>query len=320
MELTILDKVNANPTAADIVTALSAASFPEDWSITLDENTEGGATIDALYEPDGTFRVLLIENHRRRYAVPKIDAATLSALLQKFLVHDRTWLDLCKWESPEETKARVKAEGLAATKGALAAAAAAPRPPLTPGSALASAASIAILGFAGYCIFKLSTQGLAFITDRFPNAEAKLAVFSGGFGLVALLIFIASYRYSRAARSWPVVFGTVTVSKVESHPGDATDRNASRLHRPVIEFSYSVNGQNYRSRQRQLGVDTSGSESWAKTVAERYPIGAAVEVRYDPANPATAALENPTGTAWIILGVSVFCIAVCVHVLHVSGS
>jgi len=44
-----------------------------------------------------------------------------------------------------------------------------------------------------------------------------------------------------------------------------------------------------------------------------------MSVPADHRDPATAALENPTGMTLIILGVSVLCLAVCIHVLHVSG-
>ena len=42
-------------------------------------------------------------------------------------------------------------------------------------------------------------------------------------------------------------------------------------------------------------------------------------LRYNPANPGDAALENAIGMTWLVLGVSVFCLAVCIHALHVSG-
>lgn len=317
MELTIADTVNANPTAADIATALGATSFPEDWCITLDDNMEDDVMIDGEYDPIGTFRVSFFENRIRRHAVTNLDAATLGAMLQKFLRRDQSWRDLCQWETAEENKARVKAESAAAEK--VAPAAGAPKPPATLGSLIASFASIAIVVFGGWCAFKLATQGTGFITDRFPKAEAKLAALTGGMGLVALLMAIGFYRRAREAQSWPKATGKVIVSKVESYQDTQGDDRARRLHRPVIEFAYGVDGKDYRSRQLQLGVQTGGSESWAKTVKAKYPVGSAVEVRYDPANPANAALENPIGMTLLVFGVAVFCLAVCVHALHVSG-
>jgi hypothetical protein len=247
------------------------------------------------------------------------DAAILGTMLQKFLMRDESWRDLCQWESPEEAKARVKAESVAAKKAGFAAAAVAPRVPATPGLAILSAVGFAILVFGGYCAFKLATQGTGFITDRFPKAEAKLAALTGGMGLVALLMAIAFYRRAREAQRWPKAAGRVIVSKVESYKDDSGDSRTRRLYRPVIEFAYSVDGMEYRSRQRQLGAQTGGSESWARTVTAKYPVGRAVEVLYDPANPATAALENPIGMTFLAFGVSVLCLAVCIHALHAAG-
>jgi len=319
MELTIADKVNANPTAADIAAALSATSFPEDWSIALDDNMENDVMIDAEYDPIGTFRVSVWENRARVHAVPNPDAATLGTMLQKFLRRDESWRDLCQWESPEEAEARVKAEASEAKEAASAAAAVAPRVPATPGLAILSAVGFAILVFGGWCAFKLATQGTGFITERFPKAEAKLAALTGGMGLVALLMTIAFYRRAREAQRWPKAVGRVIVSKVENDTDDSSDSRTKRSYRPVIEFAYSVDGTEYRSRQRQLGVQTGGSESWARTVTAKYPVGRAVEVLYDPANPGTAALENPIGMTFLAFGVSVFCLAVCIHALHVAG-
>ena len=182
---------------------------------------------------------------------------------------------------------------------------------------MTSFASFAILAFGGYCAFKLATQGLGFITDSFPNAEAKLAVLSGGMGLVALLMTIGGYRRFSEARNWPRAVGKVLVSKVVRH--EDSDTEGKRLHRPLIEFAYRVDGKDYRSQKLQLSSSTAASESWAKGITAKYPVGAAVEVRYNPADPGDAALETPTGILWLALGASVLCLAVCIHALHASG-
>jgi hypothetical protein len=60
-------------------------------------------------------------------------------------------------------------------------------------------------------------------------------------------------------------------------------------------------------------VAMSASESYAAGVAARYPKGAGVDVHYDPANPANAALENPTGTRWFLLVLAVALFALAAH-------
>lgn len=319
MELTIAGTVNANPTARDIAAALNAPSFPEDWSIALDDNMGNDVMIEAEYDPIGTFRVSCFEHRKFRHAVTNLDTATLGTMLQKFLVNDRSWRDLCQWESPEENKVRVEAAAIAERKAEMAAAAAAPRPPATPGSTILSFASLAILAFGGYCVFKLATQGLGFVTGSFPKAEAQLAVLTGGMGTFALLMFIAIYSRARQAQTWPKAAGRVIVSKVVTCTDDSGDGSTRRLYRPLIEFAYTVDGKDYRSRQYQLDADASGGETWAKSITAKYPVGGVVEVRYNPVSPRDAALKNQVAAKWLVFGLAVFLFAICLHALHVSG-
>ena len=320
MELTIAYETNANPTAADIATALNARSFPEGWCITLDDNLKNDVMIDAEYDPIGTFCVSFLENRARRHAVRNLDATSLTTMMQKFLLHDEGWRDLSQWESPDEAKVRVKAEADEARKVRAAAAVRWTQVSATPDSTILSAVCFAILVFGGYCAFKLATQGTGFITDIFPKAEAKLAALSGGMGLAALLISIAFYRRSQEAQRWPKTAGRVIVSKVERYTaGDSSDGRPTRSFHPVIEFAYRVDGKEYRSRQRQLGVQGGGSETWAKRVKGKYRVGSTVEVHYNPINPTEAALENPIGMTLLPFGAAVFCLAVSAYALHVSG-
>lgn len=57
----------------------------------------------------------------------------------------------------------------------------------------------------------------------------------------------------------------------------------------------------------------SASQSYADGVAARYPKGAVIDVHYDPANPSNAALENPAGTRWFLLGIAAALFALAAH-------
>ena len=74
-----------------------------------------------------------------------------------------------------------------------------------------------------------------------------------------------------------------------------------------------MNDVDYVSRQIKVGMAMSASQSYAAGVAARYPKGAAVDVHYDPANPANAALENPTGTRWFLLVIAAALFALAAH-------
>jgi hypothetical protein len=104
MELTIADSVNPTPTAADITAALRATPFPDDWCLTLDDGND--VMLDAEYDPVGAFRVSVWDKGTRLHAATDVGAATVLAMLQKFLAGDTSWRDLSQWESAEEAKAK----------------------------------------------------------------------------------------------------------------------------------------------------------------------------------------------------------------------
>ena len=139
-----------------------------------------------------------------------------------------------------------------------------------------------------------------------------MTIFAACFGLVLLLAFFGIRHMKTVADKWPVVQGEVELSTTESHRD--TDNGRTRTYyAPVVEYSYTVNGNIYRSRRINVSDTTSGSQAFAQKVATRYPEGNAVEVHYDPANPANAALENPTGVSWLILAVAAACFGIAIY-------
>jgi hypothetical protein len=104
------------------------------------------------------------------------------------------------------------------------------------------------------------------------------------------------------------VRGRIVKSAVEAF-SETTDGRTRTSYRAAVEFVYAVHGRDYRSNQVKLMVQTSGSRVFAEKVCAKYPEGSDVEVHYDPANPGTAALENPTGMSWLVLAVAVACFA-----------
>ena len=104
-----------------------------------------------------------------------------------------------------------------------------------------------------------------------------------------------------------MVRGKVVLSRTERYRARAS-RTTVTSYVPVVEYAYTVNGHEYRSRQIQLDDDGGGEAGDdAKKMAARYPEGGDVEVHYDPANPGSAALERPGGPAWYLLVIAVLC-------------
>jgi hypothetical protein len=191
-------------------------------------------------------------------------------------------------------------------------------PPLAKGEATKGClGGLVLLALAGGGIAWLVTRGPAFVEARFPHANAPFAIFATCFGLAVLLFFVGGRRYAKKATKWPTARGTIVASAVERFEQRDNNGSLQVAYRPAVEYSYAVNGRNYRSSQIKLMVQISGSEAAAAKVVARYPAGGAVDVHYDPADPSTAALENPSGGPVILLVVALACFALAVWQLKI---
>ena len=111
----------------------------------------------------------------------------------------------------------------------------------------------------------------------------------GGIGYFLYKRNQQSIAYRQSTQNWLSTTGTVLMSSVQSK---GTGRSHSLY--PVVVYVYAVNGQSYQSQRIKAGeqflnVRVTGQ---AHATVARYPIGAAVTVYYDPANPAECTLER----------------------------
>lgn len=177
---------------------------------------------------------------------------------------------------------------------------------------------MAFFGVIGVGIYWAFTRGPAALRSVAPDADVPVTLFAAGFGLAALIFFLAYRRRLSRANAWPVILGEVVESRVEER-GSLDSGPTRRTYVPVVEFRYEVGGHSYASRQVAVGLQVSGSRAIADRVVGRYPVGAQVEVHYDPANPSEAALENRTRASWALLGLAAACFAVALYssrILH----
>lgn len=177
---------------------------------------------------------------------------------------------------------------------------------------------IAFFGAIGAGIYWAFTRGPDALRAVAPEADVPVTLFAAGFGLAALVFFLAYRRRLGRANAWPVVAGEVVESRVEERV--ALDSGPKRrIYVPIVEFRYEAGGNSYASRQVTIGLEMSGSRAIADRIVDRYPLGAKVEVHYDPANPSEAALENPTRASWVLLGIAAACFAIALYtsrILH----
>lgn len=143
-----------------------------------------------------------------------------------------------------------------------------------------------------------------FVSANMVNPQrAGLVVALCTMALVTIWFGFALYRKAVRARGWPLVKGRVTRSELDTFQGRLSDDDtrARTLYRPLIAYTYAFNGVTYSGNQEALGAKvTSSSDSYARKLIAKYPLGAAVTVRVNPQNPSEAVLRPAVGGAWVI--------------------
>ena len=134
------------------------------------------------------------------------------------------------------------------------------------------------------------------------GAAAVASAISGG-GLFANGLYLRSKL--RSCQGWAQTTGRVTESGVESDDGLQV----------CVTYEYTVNGTGYSNSRIQFGTPTTYfRKSAALAAISRYPVDCALEVYYNPENPAEAVLDrtSPSGLEYIICGVILLVMAVLV--------
>lgn len=140
-------------------------------------------------------------------------------------------------------------------------------------------------------------------------------------GSVGLLLSLAgSFFFNRAlvrafaARGWPTVEGEVTASEtriLRRGPGAMSSASVGR--RTFVTYRYVVGAERFVGQRVSFGEGWDASAHTAAVVAKRYPVGARVAVRYDPARPSSAVLEPTAG--WLAWAGALGCTAMAVSLL-----
>ena len=129
---------------------------------------------------------------------------------------------------------------------------------------------------------------------HFPEgAVPQGAIFFALAGLLMTWITISNLRQAASARGWPVTRGRIVRSEVEAkwQFASATRGTRVRTYQALVEYRYRVDGREYSSRRVRLGATVASDEAIAGAEVARFPVGADVEVHYDPREPDSAMLE-----------------------------
>lgn len=103
---------------------------------------------------------------------------------------------------------------------------------------------------------------------------------------ILLYVALGILREARAARHWAPTTGTVLSNRAEARTDQPFTEDVASL--PLLEYEYKVGNRSFRGWG--ITVANSGAHE-LKSISERYPVGAKVIVRYNPADPQKAMLE-----------------------------
>lgn len=168
------------------------------------------------------------------------------------------------------------------------------------------------------------------LLPKFLLAMGTLGLASGlGLGYVAWRL----HQTEQTLLSRPTVTGRVLVSAVEARPTPAVSATATSQNHMywqlTLRYAYDVDGRAYTAERLSNeppmeNLDRHDRPSQALTqYLQRYPVGSAVQVRYDPGRPERALLEVVTGAArsFILSAAVAALVAACAWgVLLVRGS
>lgn len=104
-------------------------------------------------------------------------------------------------------------------------------------------------------------------------------------GLGILGFGVRSLMKSQQVENWPKTWGTLLHRElVESNDSDGT------TYRVEVRYRYAVAGREYESDRIAFGYTGSSAHDTHRAIHEKLRRGDAVQVRYDPGDPAQAAL------------------------------
>ncbi len=101
---------------------------------------------------------------------------------------------------------------------------------------------------------------------------------------------------SQKVRNWPSVEGVIEVSKLSSEQDDLL---------PHIAYRYDINDETLRS-SFEFPSGTQPLPEFSQTYVRKYPVGARVQVYYNPQHKHQSTLEPGSQGDWMVLVIGVF--------------
>jgi hypothetical protein len=110
---------------------------------------------------------------------------------------------------------------------------------------------------------------------------------------------VVQIQEGSAMQSWTRGDATVLTSQVRRQKHTDLDYLVAD-----VSYRYSADGREFTNDRIQLGAAIRGTVTELETVINRYPVGATVDVYYDPDSPASAVLERAVpSSSRVLLGI-----------------
>ncbi len=110
-------------------------------------------------------------------------------------------------------------------------------------------------------------------------------------GVGTFVGIVTQFRRGDASERWPTAPGRVLSSRVRESWG-----GRRLIYEPEVTYEYTVReGPTLRGDCVRFGEIAHDTARDARKIAARYPVGATVQVRYDPRDPSRSTLEPGVG-------------------------
>lgn len=138
----------------------------------------------------------------------------------------------------------------------------------------------------------------AFVRDPL---EAPFVAACVGFALLAALVICAIQRHVARMAQWPTARGRIEFSGVRQFEQLDDDGGRWRTrHRADVRYSYEVDGVSYTGDKTGTTARVTSNIPALVKPGARYAAGEAVEIHYNPDNPAESILRPRTGPLWLL--------------------
>jgi Protein of unknown function (DUF3592) len=184
-------------------------------------------------------------------------------------------------------------------------------PSFMPGQGCAT--TLASLAAIGFIVYWLTSRYETVIAPLWGTGDGRVTLVAAAIGLLNLMAYVGSLIIAKQRTTWGTVRGVVVDSRAQ-----ASKRRSSKardvIYTPIVEYSYRVNGRDFRSRQ--IGPDDQGEDTLAdaQKKSAKFPKGGNFTVYFDP-NPGNAMLEAPLvdrpDQKALIAAIVSFTVAIC---------